>query len=117
MHKNRSVTIEGFLVGPIWMPAVECYITLNYDAVAQQARTTGKMSLRDHVLRAVMQFGGDFQHCVVAAGSLHIDRVRTCADGKRVSYSRRVPLDRFPSIKDLIHDDPDWLPGLEDPGY
>jgi hypothetical protein len=99
---SRSLTIEGFFVGPIWQ-GIECYRAFQYVAPA-----SGRMRLRDHVLRAVAEHGGDFRQCVVAAGAIHIDR------GAR---SRRVPLDRFPSIRDLVHDDPGWLPNVEDAPY
>jgi len=35
---NLQIEISGYLVGPIWMPAVECYKPLRYDATREQAR-------------------------------------------------------------------------------
>jgi hypothetical protein len=109
--RHVSITIEGFITGPIWQ-GIECYKTLNYSATDQQARTIGKMTLRDHALRATID--GDFQHCVIAAGTLHID-VTTIANGRRISRSRSWPLSRFPSIADTLHSDPEWLPLVEEP--
>lgn len=112
MHTHTSVTIEGFLVGAIWWPQTECYKSLNYDATDQQARTDGKMTLRDHLLRATMD--GDFQSCTIAQGMLCID-VTSEKNGRRTTRSRWWPLSRFPSIADMLHPDPNWTPMIEEP--
>lgn len=111
---TTKITLEGFLVGTIWMPATECWKDLNYDATAQQARTDGKMSLRDHALRATMD--RDFQSCTIATGTLVIER-KTVVGSRVITRTRRFPLERFPSISDLVHPDPDWFPDFPDDDY
>ena len=100
MARDIQVSIRGFLVGHIWMPATECYKDLNYDATREQARTIGKMTLRDHVLRATND--GDFQSCRIAHGCLVLKTTKQCG-ATRVTRSRVFPLDRFPSIYDCLN--------------
>lgn len=116
--RHVSITIEGFIVGPSWMPGTECYKSLHFDVVGHRGRCTSsagdRYALRDAMLEATRD--GDFQSAVVAQGMLHIDSTRIGADGRRVTHSRAWPLERFPSISDMLHDDPDWLPNVEDAG-
>lgn len=105
---TTRITITGYIVGAIWWPSgAECWKDLNYDATDQQARTDGKMTLRDHLIRATMD--GDFQSCTVAAGTLTIETISR-KGSSMVKRSRSWPLDKFPSIADCLHDDPDWCP-------
>jgi hypothetical protein len=109
MNNTTRITITGFIVGPIWWPSgSECWKDLKYDATDQQARTDGKMTLRDHVLRASMD--GDFQSCSLAAGELHIETTHVRASGTVVRRRRSWSLYDFPSIADCLHEDRDWLP-------
>ena len=102
-----NISIRGFLVGTIWMPAAECYKPLDYSLTDQQCRTVGKMTLRDHVVRATND--GDFQSCTLALGEL----VVTTRNGRRTT-TRTFPLARFPSIADCLHPDgDDWCPQCE----
>lgn len=102
------ITISGYLVGPFWMPpGAECFKEITYDATDRQARTTGKMTLRDHLLNVTND--RDFQFCRVASGQLTLTACK--GDGhRRTRRSVSYPLDKFPSIADMIHPDPDWLP-------
>jgi hypothetical protein len=106
-----SITISGYLVGSIWMPAVECFKHVVYDATDRQARSVGKMTLRDHLL--AMTNDRDFQSCNVAGGELTL----TAFKGNGHKWTHRsvsYPLDKFPSIADMIHPDPDWAPIFDD---
>src|SRR5690606_18713043 len=38
--RHVSITIEGFLVGPIWQPSIECYKSLNFDVDSHRKRCT-----------------------------------------------------------------------------
>lgn len=103
-----QINITGFLVGPIWWPAgAECFKRLSYDVTREDARFLEPGTLRDHVLRATND--GDFQGCAIAQGELTITSTR-CDGATRVTRSRTWPLDRFPSIADCLHEDPDWFP-------
>lgn len=94
--RASSVIIRGTLVGGIWWPiGAECYKPLRYDATAEQRRTVGKMTLRDHVLSATND--GDFQSCRIADGTVEV----TVRRGPR-TRSRIFPLDMFPSVSDCV---------------
>lgn len=113
--RHTSITIEGFLVGNIWMPAAECFKHLTFDVDSHRSRCVSsdgsRYTLRDAMLEATRD--GDFQSCVVAAGTLRIE-VTTITEGRRVSRSRSWPLDRFPSIRDMLHADPEWFPAYDE---
>ena len=95
-----TLEIRGTLVGPIWMPACECYKPLSYDIGREQARTVGgKMTLRDHVLRATND--GDFQHCEIADGVIVATFKRATKNGYN-TRTRYFDLARFPSIADCL---------------
>ncbi len=102
-----SLSITGYLVGNIWMPNAECFKDLNYNVTREQARTTGKMTLRDHVLRATAD--GDFRSCAIAQGELIVTKYLRRND-RTICETRAIPLSRFPSISDCLHDDPEWTP-------
>lgn len=107
-----QLKISGYLVGQIWMPATECWKELSYDVTQESKRIVGgKVTLRDHVLRATND--GDFQDCVIACGELIATR-RSNKNGRTVTVERRFPLDLFPGIADMLHDDPDWCPTWDD---
>jgi hypothetical protein len=105
-----TMKLSGVLVGYIWQPGVECWKELDYSITEQQARTFGKMTLRDHLLSATND--GDFRSCVIADGRLDIKRT-WYRDGRHYSVSRSIPLTLFPSIADMLHPDPDWMPVYE----
>ena len=107
MQTTTQITIRGFLVGTIWMPAAECWKELDYDVTREDARFTEPGTLRDHVLRATND--GDFQGCDIAQGELIVTRT-TISGGTRITRTRAFPLTLFPSIQDCLHDDPDWFP-------
>ena len=111
---TRTIELRGYLVGAIWWPVgAECWKDLAYDITREDARFSEPGTLRDHVLAATND--GDFQGCTIAQGEL-IATSRTIAwdDSGRVlrETTRRHhwPLDRFKSVADCLHDDPDWLP-------
>jgi hypothetical protein len=103
----ESVTISGYLVGQIWMPAAECYKPFTYDVQREQARTIGKMTLRDHALRATND--GDFQGCDIAEGVLSV----TIRNG-RYKRTRHFSLEQFASIEDMRRDNWDGPMGDEE---
>jgi hypothetical protein len=109
---ESQITITGFIVGTIWMPAAECWKELHYDLTREQQRVEGKRDFRWHVTQAAHD--GDFQSCAIAQGELTITRRRAGHDGRVVTHSRTFPLDRFPSAADCLYDDPDWWPDYGD---
>lgn len=97
--RELHLSIHGYLVGTIWMPAAECFKPLTYDLTREDARFTEPGTLRDHVLRATND--GDFQSCEIADGVLVAEMVtRTATSTKR--RTRQFDLSRFPSIADCI---------------
>jgi len=99
-----TLEIRGFVVGPIWWPVgTECFKELSYNVTHEDARMSGPGTLRDHVLCATND--GDFQSCAIACGELIATSYRK--DRKVV---RSWPLERFPSVSDCLHPDPDWCP-------
>lgn len=102
--------IRGYLVGPIWMPATECYKPLRYQLTNEDARFNEPLTLREHVLRATND--GNFQYCQIADGEL----VTTAYITKETrNYRRSVsrPLSAFPSIADCVKTDWDGPMGDE----
>jgi hypothetical protein len=99
-----DISLRGFIVGTIWMPAVECYKPLNYSITREQARWSDPGTLREHVLAATND--GDFQSATLAHGKIVIER-RT--GNRRVI--RAFPLSHFPSVADCLHPEgDDWCP-------
>ena len=99
---NLQLSIHGFLVGHIWMPAAECYKPLAYDITAEDERFSESLTLREHVLRATND--GDFQSGAIADG--YIKATVTKLQGASVvKRTRCFPLNRFPSIEDCRKDD------------
>lgn len=98
------MTISGYLVGTIWMPAAECYKPLTYDVLREARRYTepDSVTLRDHVLSATND--GDFQSCAIADGELLVTIARH-EGNKRYTRTRAFPLAMFPSIADCIKTD------------
>lgn len=106
-----NLSIRGYLVGQIWMPATECWKDLTYSITREDTRFSEPLTLREHVLRATND--GDFQSCQIADGVLIAETTRRTKTGitKRV---RSWPLDRFPSIEDCIRTDWDGPCGEDD---
>lgn len=112
---NRAeydIHVSGYLVGNTWWPNAECWKWLDYHLSDEDSlyidhvdRRVG--SLRDHMLRATNE--GDFQYCEIAHGRVSIT-MRRVVGGKLISRIRHFPLSMFPSVADLLHDDPDWTP-------
>lgn len=101
-----SIEISGFVVGEIWWPVgAECFKPFRHDVVAYARRCDGA-TLRDHILEITRD--GDFQGCTIAQGEITITLHRP--NRRR---SRTWPLDRFPSVSDCLHEDPDWHPVWE----
>lgn len=99
-----DIRLRGFIVGPIWMPAVECYKPLDYSISDERRRWSGPGTLRAHVLAATND--GDFQSATLAHGELVIERR---AGNRRVI--RSFPLSHFPSVADCLHPaGDDWCP-------
>jgi hypothetical protein len=103
-----TLELRGYLVGHIWMPNVECWKDLSYNITREDSQ---QGTLRDHVLRATND--GDFRSCVIAGGELVATR-REQREGRTVTIERRWPLDCFKSIRDMLHDDPDWMPPYDE---
>ena len=110
---QTQISIRGYLVGPIWQPGFdECWRHFNYDLTREDKRFTEPGTLHDHMLSATRD--GDFQSTVVAQGELIIQVTRRNAAGETITRTRSWPLDRFPSIRDFLHPDPDWSPAYPD---
>ena len=106
--RHSKITISGFLVGPIWWPSgSECFKPFRHDVADKESRWSDKGTLRDHIL-AITQ-DGDFQNCAIAQGEI----VATRTNGRR-TVTRSFPLDQFPSVRDCLHKDPDWIPDYGD---
>ena len=105
-----QVSIQGYIVGPIYWPAgQECFKTLNYNVVAQNRSWGEPGSLREHVVRALND--GDFQSCSIAQGRLVVTTTRRDKAGATIRRTREWPLSRFPSIADCLHPEgDDWYP-------
>lgn len=98
-----NISLRGYIVGTIWMPAVECYKPLDY-CISDQRRWSELGTLRDHVLAATND--GDFQSATLAHAEIVIERQ---TGNRRVI--RSFPLSRFPSVADCLHPDgEDWCP-------
>lgn len=106
MPSNISFRLTGYLVGPIWNGA-ECWKDLYYNLTREDALFSEPGTLRDHILRATND--GDFQSCSIAHGELVATQHGRRGSGS-VTVTRSWPLDRFPSISDCLHGDPDWCP-------
>jgi hypothetical protein len=101
---DMQITLTGYLVGKIWMPARECWKHLSYDLTREDARFTEPGTLRDHVLAATRD--GDFQSCSIAEGYLHVQITKIQQTGTALKTYRRTrsfPLTMFPSVKDCIN--------------
>jgi hypothetical protein len=97
-----TARIQGYVVGPIWWPAgAECFKEFNYDVTREEGRS------REHCLAITRD--GDFQSCSIAQGELVVTRH---SDGHRVT--RSWPLRKFPSVADMLHEDPDWFPSYDE---
>lgn len=97
---QTSITLHGHIVGPIWMPAAECWKEVSVSA-ADFERSTGEApTARDLALRATQD--GDFQHCKLTADSYFL-LTRTRRDGNHTMTVERVyTVDKFPSIADCV---------------
>ena len=103
---NYSISLSGYLVGPIWWPSEECYKRFDYNLTDEESRWSEPGTLRDHVLAITND--GDFQHCEIADGILEITTYKT--NRRR---SRIFDLSMFPSIADCIKSD--WCgPSFDD---
>ena len=103
-----SHSIRGYLVGQIWMPAVECFKPLSHDCDAYERRCSEPCTLRDHMLAATHD--GDFQSC--EAGDAYLETTLTITKGGRTYRRKRhTPLEAFPSIADMVRKD--WFPPEE----
>jgi hypothetical protein len=111
MNTATQIKITGYLVGYIWMPCGECWKDLEYDLSGEQRRFIEPGTLRDHVLRATND--GDFQSCSIAQGEIVVTRTSR-SGGTTIRRTRSFPMSMFPSVSDLIHDDPDWFPCFND---
>lgn len=102
--------IRGYLVGSAWMPAAECYKPLNYSFVRDALdKASPWQDARDDLRDALLHVtnDGDFQSASVADGFLTIRREL----GRGLTHTRSFPLDRFPSVRDLIRSDWDGPSG------
>jgi hypothetical protein len=103
-----DISLRGFLVGPIWWPmGAECSKPLSYSITREDERFTEPGTLREHVLAATND--GDFHGATIAHGELVVTVHRD-----RRKIVRSFPLDRFLSIADCLHGDPDWYPDYGD---
>ena len=107
---QTEIKIHGYVVGEIWMPQVECWKSLDFNATDYEARCInggrrGKLTLREMVDSALMQEGGDFRHCAIADGFLTVEMRRRSGSGTQTIRRRHFPLEMFPSIADMRRDD------------
>lgn len=104
-----SITIRGFIVGPIWWPmGAECYKPLRYSITSEEKRWSEPGTLREHVLAALRD--GDFQSATIAHGEIVVEMIR-----ERRRVLRSFPLSHFPSVADCLHPDgDDWCPQHDD---
>lgn len=104
-YHTESIRITGYLVGNIWMPNIECWKHLDFDATDYEARCSAPLTLREMTLAATRD--GDFQGCDIADGTLIV--IRRAENG--FTHRRSFALDRFPSIADMTRTDwdgPTW---------
>ena len=101
-YEIADVSISGFLVGDIWMPATECYKPLHYSLTDRAHHYPDGGTLRDHVLRVCQD--GDFQSASIADGEL-IVTVHRHDDRGTYRRTRRFPLSKFPSVADCVRTD------------
>ena len=93
---NAEITIRGYVVGPIWMPAVEAYKPFTYNLTRERQRWIANGTLRDHIVEIISD--GDFRDCRIADGQLEITVVK---NNRR--RSRVWDLAKFPSIQDCLN--------------
>lgn len=99
---RTEYTISGFLVGPIWMPATECWKDLHYTFVrADKDRASPWQDARDDLRDAVSAVtnDGDFQYCKIAHGILIVNIID---EKRRIKRWRNIPLSEFPSVADMV---------------
>lgn len=95
-------TLEGSLVGSIWMPAIEASKPFMVDLDRERHRFTERPSFRELLLHILMEEGGDFQN-----PSFGIDTTVTVTGcktvgKKQVRTSKTYELTDFPSVNDLV---------------
>ena len=114
MLRTESINLRGYIVGPIWQPyGAECWKDISVDLQRERARFSDKPDLRCVVDHVLMEQGGDFQNCAIAAGEVTI--VMSEPRGRGIYRTAKTfPLARFPSCTDFCHPDPDWLPTYSD---
>ena len=101
MTHQTTITLNGMLVGRIWMPAAECTkpITLSRRRDFRYADNS-LPTAREMVLRATSD--GDFRSCALAADS-YFEFTRSSQRGSTIiKRSRSIPVTAFPSIADCI---------------
>jgi hypothetical protein len=101
--------LRGYVVGDIWMPQTECFkpIGLRFERSKTGPHNyNGGVfeSLRDAALHVTND--GDFQSCEIAQGELIVRQIQDKPNG-RIVRERVIPLDAFPSVKDMTRDD-EW---------
>lgn len=108
-----TATLRGYLVGPIWWPAgLECWKDLSVDLDSERYRFSKQAErpdLEDMISHIIMREGGDFQSCTIAAAVIILSSTKRVGRDV-VKRTRCIPLDKFPSVKDWLHPDPDWCP-------
>jgi hypothetical protein len=110
-QRRTDISIHGFLVGDIWMPMTECWKDLFYNITSEDERWSEPGTLREHVCRATND--GDFRSAAIAQGELVVTIRREAPQGT-LTRSRSFPLSMFPSVRDMLHDDPDWFPPCDE---
>jgi hypothetical protein len=110
---TESIKLRGYIVGNIWWPSgAECWKPLNVDLHREKARVTGDGDMFRYLVgRACAD--GDFQSATIAQGDITITMSES-RNGKRHRVSKTYPLDKFPSVADYVHPDPDWSPSFDD---
>lgn len=98
---DTQFSVQGYVVGTIWMPAQECYKPVSYSFTRNGDKRNNHATLRDALLAVTND--GDFQSCKMADGVLIARRVTEGAT--RITREKVFPLSAFPSIADMVRDD------------
>ena len=114
MTHQTTITLNGMLVGPIWMPAAECIKPITLDRKRDFRYSDGSLpTAREMALRATND--GDFQSCALTVDSYFEFERSTWRGSTLIRRSRIISVTAFPSIADCVderescemHDDED----------
>lgn len=104
---RTEYTINGYVVGKIWMPATECWKELNYTFVrSEEERAHPWQDARDDLRDAMLHVtnDGDFQSCRVCHGQLTVRKISETG-ARKIVTERIFDLAKFKSVADMVRDD------------